>query len=146
MHGLHPRRLEGEIQHQTRFDFGKGTNDSQTTEGDEDAMSTENLSLLPPEQLPQTDEPKKVEKVNCLQDQLLDLMNERGVSLAEIQASTGIPWGTLMAWHDGKFGSQLADKNLLRLAQFFKVPLEFLVYGLGSDEPLFEEFNNDETA
>lgn len=101
---------------------------------------SENLPIPIP--LPVTDEPKRVEKVNCLQDMLLELMDKRQVTLAQIQRETNIPWSTLQGWHDGNANSQLADKNLLRLAQFFKVPLEYLVYGLGSDEPLFDEFED----
>lgn len=92
--------------------------------------------------LPQTDEPKKKQSMNCLQDMLLELMDTRKVSLAEIHKATEIPWGTLQGWHDGDVRCQMADKNLYRLAKFFNVPLEYLVYGIGSDEPIFEQFNN----
>lgn len=100
----------------------------------------ENLTLLPVEQLPQTDEPKKKPRVNCLQDMLLELMDERHISLAMIQKATSIPWATLQGWHDGSVNSQLADRNLLKLAQFFNVSLAFLVYGLGDSDPAFNEF------
>lgn len=83
----------------------------------------------------------KKQSINCLQDMLIELMDKRGVSLADIQKTTSIPWGTLHGWYTGDVIAQKADKNLLALAQYFKVPLEYLVYGIGSDEPIFEPFN-----
>jgi hypothetical protein len=109
-------------------------------------MSLENLPLLPPEQLPQTDEPKKRERVNCLQDMLLELMHERKISLATIQKTTGIPWPTLIGWHSGDVACQMADKNLLALARFFNVSLEYLVYGIGDDAPAFGSLSNGEAS
>lgn len=78
------------------------------------------------------------EKVNVLQDMLLELMDERKVSLAQIQKETGIPWGTLMGWHNGDVNVQKLDSNILKLAQFFNVHIHYLVYGIGSDDPAFE--------
>ncbi len=97
-----------------------------------------------PIDLPVTDEAKRKPSINCLQDVLLDLMDERKVSLSQIQKATGIKWSTLMGWHDGAVTSQLADKNLLMLAQFFNVSLEFLIYGIGDESPRFEEFIKEE--
>lgn len=104
-------------------------------------MNTENLPM--PIELPVTDEAKKRTKVNCLQDMLLELMDERKVSLAQIQKETKIPFSTLMGWHDGSVNCQIADKNLLALARFFNVSLEFLVYGIGNGDPAFEQFKDE---
>lgn len=87
---------------------------------------------------------KKRPQVNCLQDMLLELMNKRMVTLAQIHKATKIPWATLQNWHDATVNSQLADKNLLELARFFNVSLFYLVYGIGTDEPAF--LNDDESA
>lgn len=100
----------------------------------------ETLLMFPPEELPQTDEPKKKEKVNCLQDILLELMDERNINPAEIVRATQIPWGTFHGWMCGDVICQKADKNLLKLAQFFNVRLEYLIYGIGDDSAAFEEF------
>lgn len=105
-----------------------------------------NETIPLPLSMPQSDPAKPQEKVNCLQDMLLELIDKRDVTLAQIQRATEIPWSTLMGWHDGTSGAQLADKNLLRLAQFFKVPLEYLVYGIGSDEDQYERFNGGASA
>jgi hypothetical protein len=88
---------------------------------------------------------KPEEKINILQEQLLDLMNERNVSLSQIQKETGIPWGTLMEWHGGTVNSQKADKNLLRLAQFFNVTIDYLCFGIGEDSPYYDK-NKDASA
>lgn len=98
------------------------------------------------DELPQTDEPKKKqgEPENCLQDMLLELMNERKVTLAAIQRATEIPWGTLMDWHNGGVRTQKADRNLLKLAQFFNVSTDYLCWGIGEDSPFYGKFKEEE--
>lgn len=104
-------------------------------------MKAQNLSLVPEDQLPQTDEPKKQRpKVNCLQDILLELMDERKIAPVEIQKATGIPWATLHGWIVGDVATQKTDKNLLELARFFNVSLEYLCFGIGDDAPVREDF------
>lgn len=105
-------------------------------------MMIEQPKLLPDDQLPVTDEVKAKPKVNCLQDILLELMDERKVTLAQIQKETNIPWGTLMGWHNGDVNSQQADRNLLALSKFFNVSLHYLLFGMGDSDPYFK---NDET-
>jgi transcriptional regulator with XRE-family HTH domain len=96
--------------------------------------------------MPQTDEPsKKREKVNCLSDILLELMDSRKIEPAQIHKATGIAYTTLSDWMSGKVGTQMADKNLLKLAQFFSVSLEYLCYGIGSEEYPYERFDKDKT-
>lgn len=70
---------------------------------------------------------------NCLQDMLLSLMNDKGCTLADIQKETDIPWGTLYAWYRGEVRAQLLDQNVLTLAKYFNVTLEYLAFGIGED-------------
>lgn len=81
-------------------------------------------------------------RVNCLQEILLEVMNERKLTLAEIQKGTGISWATIISWHEGTYNSQRADKNLLKLAQFLNLNLSYLLFGIGDESPLVEKFNN----
>lgn len=104
---------------------------------------TDNLLMFSPDELPQTDEPKRKPRVNCLQDMLIEIMNERGLKDAEIVKATNIPWATFHGWVSGEVSCQLADQNLLRLAQFLNVSLEYLVYGIGDDDPYFNKFDGD---
>ena len=105
-----------------------------------------NLTLLPEEEMPVTDEVKKKPKVNCLQDRLLELMNERKLTDADIVRETKIPWSTWHGWITGDVSTQLADENLKKIFTFFNVHLEYLLYGIGDDSPAFEVMKNDESA
>lgn len=103
-----------------------------------------NLTLLPEEQLPQTDEPKKKkQQVNCLQDMILEFMNEFDLKDADMVKGTGIKWGTWYGWITADVDCQLADRNLFELWKFVnkykKIPLEYLVYGVGTDGELIKE-------
>lgn len=95
----------------------------------------------------------KKKRVNALQEMLIELMNgdldENGklvpggrkpTSLADVQKGTNIAWGTLHGWYKGDVSAQLADENLLKLAQFFNVSLEYLCFGIGDDSKAFEKF------
>lgn len=105
-------------------------------------MTAENLPM--PITLPQTDEPKKkVEKFNCLQEILAELMSERSIEMAEIVKATGIKFPTLHDWVKGNVQAQMVDKNLLKLAQFFNVSLEYLCFGIGDPDEAFEKFKSD---
>jgi transcriptional regulator with XRE-family HTH domain len=108
-------------------------------------MKDKNLTLLSPDELPQTDQPKKKrDEVNCLSDILRELMDARNVEMSHIHKATGIPYATLSDWLTGKVGAQLADKNLLMLARFFNVHLHYLVYGVGDDSPAFGKFESND--
>lgn len=104
-------------------------------------MTEENLGLFSPEELPETDEKKVKPKVNCLQDILIEVMNERGLTDAQIVKATGIAWSTYFGWVSGQTATQLADKNLLKLAQYLNLSIEYLCFGIGTDDPRFEEFD-----
>jgi hypothetical protein len=100
-------------------------------------------NLLMPIDMPETNEKKKKPRINILQDIFLELLEERKVTLSQVQKATEIKWGTLMGWHDGSVRSQMADKNLLRLAQFFNVSLEYLCFGIGDDSEAYEKFEEE---
>ena len=86
---------------------------------------------------------KTKRKMNCLQERLLELMDEHKVSLSEIQKATDIPWSTLMGWHDGDVKAQMLERNIWALAKFFGLPLENLAFGIGPDgESDLEEIKN----
>lgn len=106
----------------------------------------ENLTLVPIEQLPQTDEPtkKRKETSNCLGDMLRMLMDERGLKDADVVRHTGIAWATWHGWVTEDVKCQLADDNLLKAMKFFNVHLEYLVFGIGDGEPAFKEFKDEE--
>lgn len=109
-------------------------------------MTDENLTLLPEEELPATDEPKKKrEKVNCLQDILIELMERDKVGLADVQKETGIPWGSLYGWYKGDVQAQLLDWNIFKLAKYFNVSIHYLAFGVGTDENVFDN-DDDQTG
>ena len=105
--------------------------------------------------LPQTDEPKKKKSMNVLSEMFRELLDgdldenfqpipggRPKTELAQVQKATGIPWGTLQGWYDGDVKCQMADENLYKLCKFFDVPFEYLVYGIGSDKPMYESFKD----
>lgn len=96
--------------------------------------------------LPQTDEPKKTPSVNCLQEILNELMDVNKVEAADIHRATGIAYTTIHDWIHGNVRAQLADRNLLKLAQYFNVSLEYLCFGIGDSVPVFEKFKDEFSA
>ena len=92
-------------------------------------MILENLSLLPTDQLPQTDKPKaKKVSINKLQDNLIFLMNRDKVSLADIHKETMIPFPTIYGWYKGDVKTQLLGINVKELADYFDVSIETLAF------------------
>jgi hypothetical protein len=110
-------------------------------------MEDENLVMFTEEELPVTDEPKKKKKEveNCLQDILLELMERDKVSLADVQRSTGIPWGSLYGWYKGDVQAQMLDWNIFKLAKFFNVSIHYLAFGVGDDSNVFDN-DDDKTG
>lgn len=108
-------------------------------------MDETNLTIVPVEQLPETDLPKRKKrpKVNCLGEVLRELMDELGLKDAQVVKETGISFSTFFGWITDDVNSQLADGNLFRLWQYInrfkKVHLEYLVYGVGEAEELEED-------
>lgn len=92
------------------------------------------LPMDNPEALKKPQEPE-----NCLQDMLLELMDERSIRPSEIQKATGIPWGTLQGWIMGDVKTQKLDRNIFKLAKFFNVSIHYLGFGVGDDDPVFDD-------
>lgn len=97
------------------------------------------LKLVPEEQLPVTDEGKpKKETPNCLQDQLIEIMNELKIKDADLVRATGVPFTTIFDWVSGSVDCQLTDGNLFKvwmyLNKFKRISLQYLVYGIGEME------------
>lgn len=86
---------------------------------------------------------KRVKSPNILQEILAELMSARGVEMADIHKATGIPYPTLCDWAFGKVQTQKLDRNILKLAQYFNVSIEYLGFGIGDDSAPFEKFKND---
>jgi transcriptional regulator with XRE-family HTH domain len=108
-------------------------------------MEETNLTLLPEEQLPKTDPAKpKKQTANCLGVILREILEERGITDSEVVKATGIPWPTFWGWVTESVDVQLTDDNLFKLFKFLNVPLHYLVYGIGEDEPVFK--NEEEEA
>lgn len=105
----------------------------------------EKASILPLE-LPQTDRPKKGQNVNCFQDILLELMNDRGLRDADVIRATKIPDSTWNGWITGEVASPRIDDNFKRVILFFNVHAEYLLFGLGTNDPVFKYFEKDKTA
>lgn len=105
-------------------------------------MDENNLTIVPIEEMPVTDKPKKKRKekpkVNCLQDIVIEFMDEFKLKDADMVKGTNTPWATWHGWITGDVSSQLADNNLLSLWMFInkykKMSLQYLLYGIGSDE------------
>jgi hypothetical protein len=102
-------------------------------------MEEENLKMAI--DLPETDEPKKKkEKVNCLGEVLREILDEIGLKDADVIKGTGLAWSSYHGWVTEGVESQLAGKNLLKLwtflNQYKKIPLSYLLYGIGEIEEL----------
>lgn len=113
-------------------------------------MNDENLILLAPEDMPITDAKKVKPKYNCLQEMLIELLNEYGLKDADVIRGTGIAWSTYSGWILADVSCQLADGNLFKLwvflNKFKKIHLETLVYGVGEAEDLEKEINKGENG
>lgn len=92
-------------------------------------MDDENLTLVPIEELPQTDagKPEKP-RVNNLQENFVFLLEKRSVTLAVTQKETLIAWPTLYGWYKGDVKAQMLDLNVKELASFLGVSLEELAF------------------
>lgn len=77
---------------------------------------------------------KEPEAENCLNEQLEKLISERRVTVAHIHKATGISYSTLHDMMNRKHRYQKLNRNILELARFFNVSIEFLVYGIGEED------------
>lgn len=92
-------------------------------------MDDENLTLVPIEELPQTEEKKVKVRVNNLQENFIFLIEQKKCSLADVQKETLIPWATIFGWFKGGVSTQLLDLNVKELASFFEISIDELAFG-----------------
>lgn len=76
---------------------------------------------------------------NCLQDILIELLDERKIQLSQIQKEADLSWATLWGWYSGSTKTPMLDMNILKLARFLNVSIEYLCYGIGDDGPRYED-------
>lgn len=91
----------------------------------------------------------KKPRVNCLQEIVIELMDDLDLRDSDIIKGTNIPWPSFHGWITGDVNCQLADKNLLSLFQFFKaripdLTLEYMIYGTGAGPG--DKDDSDKTA
>lgn len=95
------------------------------------------------DEIPQDNFPNKKPKTfrNCVADNFNEILFERDISLARVQKDTGIPFPTLDDWIKART-IPLTDDNLMVLARYLNVPLEFLCYGIGEEETIIKNEND----
>lgn len=98
-------------------------------------MSAETIPMFA--ELP-VDNPKKTDPENCLAHNFRQRIDDLNLELVDAQRETEIPWSTLMDWYRGKRKAQIADKRLYKLARFLKTSVEWLCFGVGEKEKVYE--------
>lgn len=71
-------------------------------------------------------------------------MNERGLNDAEVIRATGVPESTWSGWITGEVVSPRLDENFKKTFLFFNVHAEYLLFNIGTKEPVFKDI--DKTA
>lgn len=125
-------RLPGLID--SKLSFEKNNSKSRVT------MLENQLTIVPeiPIDNPDGNKKKKTKQYNnCLAIILNELMFERKISTAQIVKETGIPWATISDWTNYKTTTQKVDDNLMKLARFFNVSVEYLCFGIGEPDPAY---------
>lgn len=89
---------------------------------------------------------KKSDKLNfnvvhhryaCLVSEVLfELMEKHGINRQQLADTTGVPYTTLQGWTES--AEPKVQDNLIKIAKFFNVSLEYLCYGIGLDEDDYE--------
>jgi hypothetical protein len=80
---------------------------------------------------------RNAKKVNCLLEIVAELMDERKISMSDIQKATDIPWATLHCWLiEGK--PQTLDGNILALSKYFNCSINYLAFGIGEPYAIYE--------
>jgi hypothetical protein len=74
------------------------------------------------------------------QENLLYLMNRDKVELMDIHRGTGISVTTIYDWYTGNIEAPMAGENLRKLARYFNVSLQYLLYDEGDDSPYYTGF------
>lgn len=78
----------------------------------------------------------------CFREILNELIDERGVSIISIHRGTGIAESTLSEYLSGKT-KQPNIVHAYRLSRFFNISIDYLVFGIGSDEPYYKGFDGE---
>lgn len=90
-------------------------------------------SLSPETSKKRADSRRKSSANCCIQEILIELMNDWKVELATIQKETGIPWGTLYGFYKGDIKAPILNGNILALANFFNCSISYLAFGIGEE-------------
>ena len=56
---------------------------------------------------------------------ILDLVKERGLSVRQFEASSGIPTGSVQAWKSGRYSP--SGTSLQKIADYFDVSVDYLL-------------------
>lgn len=76
-------------------------------------------------------------RANCLQDMVIEFMNEFNLKDVDVVNGAGIKKNTWHGWITGQVYNPSTDENLFKLwiyvNKFKKVSLEYLLYGVGDD-------------
>lgn len=84
---------------------------------------------------------KKIKKFNnCVSDIFHEVISERKISLARVQKDTEIPFPTLDDWIKGRT-IPLTDENIMILARYLNLDLEYLLFGIGSESSIEVRIN-----
>lgn len=76
------------------------------------------------------------QRFNRVQENLIYLLNKKKVSLSDVCRETMIPLTTIYCWWRGHTKTQMADLNLIELARYFEVTLEWLICNEEYDDEL----------
>jgi hypothetical protein len=82
---------------------------------------------------------KKPEIENCLTEILNEVFFERKLTEAKVARDTDIPFTTLNDWLNGRVQKQTLGKNIPKLARYLNLSIEYMVYGIGSDDPIYKQ-------
>lgn len=88
------------------------------------------------------EEPAKLVRtfgVICFREILNELMEERRLSASQISRGSGVAESVLSEYRSGEVKEPNVT-NVFKLARYFNVRPDYLVYGIGDDEPYFYEF------
>lgn len=67
-------------------------------------------------------------------DVLKKLIDKKSITISELSKETGIPQSTLSEWSNGR--EPLFSDNLIKLANYFNVTLEYLLTSKNKEEEL----------
>lgn len=82
-------------------------------------------------------------KVKSFSETLSQLLRQRGVSSKVVSQATGIPTSTLSEWTSGRLPK--VGEDVLKLAKFFGVSLEYLITGKEPEQAILEQLSQSKT-